>query len=350
MPHARPAVAPFSPRVRAAFGVAAMRTILLTRTGAPNVLELVERKRPRPAPDEVVVRIAAVALNYADLMQRKGIYGKASGLPAVLGIECSGVVAEIGERVVGWSLGDAVCTLVPGGAYAEFVAVRADQLMPVPGGIELRDAAALPEAASTAWSNILDICRLRQGEAVLVHGGAGGIGSFAIQLATACGARVFATAGNAEKMALCERLGATRAISYRLEDFPVVVRVETGGHGADVILDNMGADYFARNIQTLAVDGRLAIIGLQGGKDISFSLGDLFARRASVFTTSLRDRPAAEKVRIVRGVVDEIWPLIEAKKIRPVIDRTFALEEAALAHEYMETGRHAGKILLTVGE
>lgn len=327
-----------------------MRTILLARTGAPNVLELVERDRPRPAPGEVVVQIAAVALNYADLMQRTGIYGKASALPTVLGIECSGVVAEVGEGVVGWSAGDGVCTLVPGGAYAEFVAARADQLMPVPEGVALRDAAALPEAACTAWSNILDICRLHRGEVVLVHGGAGGMGSFAIQVASAYGAKVFATAGSAEKMALCEQLGATRAISYRAEDFPNVVKTETGGRGADIILDNMGADYFARNVQALAVDGRLAIIGLQGGKDVSFSLGDLFARRASLFTTSLRDRPATEKARIVRGVVGDIWPLVEAKKVRPVIDRVFALEEAALAHEYMETGRHAGKILLSVRE
>lgn len=327
-----------------------MRTILLTRTGAPNLLELVERERPRPAPGEVVVRIAAVALNYADLMQRKGIYGKASALPTVLGIECSGVVAEVGEGVADWSVGDDVCALVPGGAYAEFVAVGADQLMPVPEGVELRDAAALPEAACTVWSNILDICRLCRSETMLVHGGAGGIGSFAIQVARSYGARVFATAGSPEKMALCEQLGAKRAISYRVENFPDVVKSETGGHGADVILDNMGADYFARNVQTLAMDGRLAIIGLQGGKDVSFSLGDLFARRASLFTTSLRDRPTAEKARIVRGVVADIWPLIEAKKVRPVIDRVFSLEEAALAHEYMETGRHAGKILLTVGE
>ena len=327
-----------------------MRAVLLARTGAPDVLEPVERDRPRPAAGEVVVEIAAAALNYADLMQRKGIYGKASALPTVLGIECSGVVAEVGDGVSGWSVGDLVCTLTPGGAYAEFVAVRADQLMPVPEGVTLRDAAALPEAACTVWSNLLDICAMRAGDAVLVHGGAGGIGSFAIQVAAARGARVFATAGSAEKMALCERLGAAHAISYRDEDFPEVVAAQTGGRGADVILDNMGAAYFAPNLRALAVDGRLAIIGLQGGKEVSFSLGDLFAKRASLFTTSLRDRPAQEKARIVRGVLADIWPLVAAGRVRPVVDRVFALRDAASAHEYMEAGGHAGKILLAVKE
>ena len=325
-----------------------MRAVLLAETGGPDVLEFVERERPRPATGEVVVEIAAAALNYADLMQRKGVYTKAAALPTVLGIECSGVVAEVGEGVSGWSPGDRVCTLTPGGAYAEFVAVRADQLMPVPQGVSLTEAAGLPEAACTVWSNLIDICALRAGEAVLVHGGAGGIGSFAVQVASAWGARVFATAGSADKMALCERLGAARAISYRDEDFPAVVKAGTDGRGADVILDNMGAAYFARNVDALAVDGRLAIIGLQGGKDVAFSLGDLFARRASLFTTSLRDRPAAEKARIVRGVVDDIWPLVAAGRVRPIIDRTFPLPQAAAAHEYMETGSHAGKILLAV--
>lgn len=327
-----------------------MRAILLSRTGAPDVLELVERQQPRPGPGEVVVKVAAVALNYADLMQRKGIYGKASSLPTVLGIECSGVIEDIGEGVDKWAVGDRVCTLTPGGAYAEFVAASADQLMPIPAGVSLLEAAGLPEAACTVWSNVLDICGLRQGETLLVHGGAGGIGSFAIQVASTLGAKVLATAGSKAKMTLCETLGAARAISYRDEDFPAVVKDETGGVGANVILDNMGACYFSLNLQALAVDGRLAIIGLQGGKDVAFSLGDLFARRASVFTTSLRDRPAEEKARIVRGVLDDIWPLVAAGQVRPVIDRTFALEEAAHAHEYMETGSHAGKIVLTVSE
>jgi len=325
-----------------------MRAILLRRTGAPDVLELVERERPRAGRGEVVVKIAAVALNYADLMQRKGIYGKASALPTVLGIECSGVIDEVGEDVEKWARGDQVCTLTPGGAYAELVAVCADQVMPIPAGVSLLEAAGLPEAACTVWSNLLDICRLSEGETLLVHGGAGGIGSFAIQVASARGARVFATAGSKAKMRLCEKLGAARAVSYREEDFAAVVKNETAGVGANVILDNMGADYFTRNVQALAADGRLAIIGLQGGKNVSFSLGDLFARRASVFTTSLRDRPAGEKARIVRGVLNDIWPLVAARHVRPVIDSTFALKEAALAHEYMETGSHAGKIVLTV--
>lgn len=330
-----------------AFGHLTMRAVVLTRTGASNVLELVERERPRAGQGEVVIETAAAALNYADLMQRKGIYDEAAALLTVLGIECSGIIAETGEEVCGWKKGDRVCTLTQGGSYAQFVAVHADLLMPIPEGIDLRDAAALPEAACTVWSNVIDICSLRDGETILVHGGAGGIGSFAIQVAAAWGAKVFATAGSASKLELCQQLGAHRAIFYRDEDFQAVVARETDGHGADVILDNMGAAYLERNIGALAADGRLAIIGLQGGKDVAFSLGDLFARRASLFTTSLRDRPVAEKARIVRGVLNDIWPLVTARKVRPLIDRIFDLEEAARAHEYMESGSHAGKILLT---
>lgn len=323
-----------------------MRAILLSRTGAPDVLEAVSLERPRAAAGEVVIAVAAAALNYADLMQRRGVYGKASALPTIPGIECSGIVVECGTGADGWSPGDRVCTLTPGGGYAEHVAVRADQLLPVPAGIDLVDAAALPEAACTVWSNLIDICRLSAGEAVLVHGGAGGIGSAAIQIAAARGASVYTTAGTPQKLDLCTRLGATRAISYREEDFVAVVKAGTDGRGADVILDNMGAVYLSRNLDALAIDGRLAIIGLQGGKDVSFSLGELFAKRASLFATSLRDRSAAAKARIAKGVLDDIWPLVEAGKFRPVVDRIFTLEEAAQAHAYMETGRHAGKILL----
>lgn len=323
-----------------------MRAVLLNETGGPHVLRLVERERPQAGRDEVVIKIAAAALNYADLMQRKGIYGKAAALPTVLGIECSGTVIETGEGVTSWAIADRVCTLTPGGSYAEYVSVRADQVMPVPEGVSLQDSAALPEAACTIWSNLIDICSLKSGETMLVHGGAGGIGSFAIQVGAAWGVKVLATAGSADKLDLCRELGVARAISYRNELFEQVVKDETAGHGADVILDNMGADYFKRNLQALAVDGRLAIIGLQGGKDVAFSLGDLFARRASLFTTSLRDRSTVEKARIVRGVINDIWPLVAAGKVRPVIDRTFKLEAAAEAHEYMESGSHAGKILL----
>ncbi|SFU19423.1 NAD(P)H-quinone oxidoreductase [Mesorhizobium sp. YR577] len=327
-----------------------MRAVLLTRTGAPEVLEQAELPKPKPGLGEVVIAVEAAALNYADLMQRQGIYTKAASLPTVPGIECAGTIIDIGREVDGWRIGDRVCTLVSGGGYAEYVTVRADQLMPVPEGLDFITAAALPEAACTVWSNLIDICRLDSGESLLIHGGAGGIGSFAIQVAAARGSTVFATAGSHAKLSLCEELGASRAISYREEDFVTVVQEATNGHGADVILDNMGASYLRRNLDALAVDGRLAMIGLQGGKDVELSLGELFAKRASLFTTSLRDRPTREKARIVQGVLRDIWPLIASGTVRPVIDRTFALGEAAHAHRHMESGRHTGKIVLTVRE
>jgi putative PIG3 family NAD(P)H quinone oxidoreductase len=324
-----------------------MRAVLLTRTGAPEVLEQTELPKPEPGQGEVVIAVEASALNYADLMQRQGIYTKAASLPTVPGIECAGTIKKLGRGVDGWRIGDRVCTLVSGGGYADYVAARADQLMPIPEGFDFVTAAALPEAACTVWSNLIDICRLGGRERLLVHGGAGGIGSFAIQVAAARGSTVFATAGSRAKLNLCEELGASRAISYGNEDFVTVVQEATNGHGVDVILDNMGASYLRRNLSALAVDGRLAMIGLQGGKDIELSLSELFAKRASLFTTSLRDRPASEKARIVRGVLRDIWPLIATGTVKPVIDRTFALGEAAQAHRYMESGQHAGKIVLT---
>lgn len=325
-----------------------MRVVTLSRIGAPEVLELAESARPRPGEGEVLIEVSAAALNYADLMQRQGSYSKAAALPTVLGIECSGAIVELGSRAGDWSIGDRVCALIPNGGYAEYVVARADQLMSIPDGLGLLEAAALPEAACTVWSNLIDICRLARGETLLVHGGAGGIGSLAIQVAAARGCTVLATAGSKAKLELCERLGAKRTISYREEDFVAVVREATGGRGADVILDNMGAAYFRRNLSALAIDGRLAVIGLQGGKQVEFSLGEMFAKRASLFTTSLRDRAPSEKARIVEGVLRDVWPLVAAGAARPIIDRAFPLEQAARAHEYMQSGQHTGKIVLTV--
>lgn len=323
-----------------------MRAALLTRTGGPDVLRLEEVPAPRPGPGEVVVAVHATALNYADLLQRRGTYGAGIPLPTILGLECSGTIAEIGSGVEGWAVGDAVCALVDGGGYAERVAVPAAQLMPVPAGIDLVAAAALPEAACTVWSNIIDIARLAAGETLLVHGGAGGIGSFAIQAGRAIGARVFATAGGPDKLAHCLRMGAERAIDYKAEDFVAVMREETDGRGADVILDNMGALYLGRNIEVLAPDGRIAMIGLQGGRDGNIPLGRMMAKRGALFTTSLRDRPAVAKAAIVAGVRRDLWPHIDAGRIIAVIDRTFHLSEVAEAHRYMESGRHSGKIIL----
>lgn len=323
-----------------------MRAVLLSETGAPEVLQLIDCERPSPKSGEVIIQVAATALNYADLMQRKGIYSKASNLPLIPGIECSGVIAEIGEGVLDWNIGDYVCALTPGGSYAEYVAVHVDQLMPVPEGVELNEAAALPEAACTVWSNLIDHCDLKSGDNLLIHGGAGGVGSFAVQFGVAWGAEVYATAGTHTKLEICKRLGAAVVIPYKEQSFEDVILKYTNGHGVDVILDNMGAVYFRRNIQALAVDGRLAIIGLQGGKDVSFSLIDLFSKRASLFTTSLRDRPMIEKARISKGVTRDIWPLIARQKIQPVIAKIFTLDEVIKAHQYMESGEHTGKILL----
>lgn len=325
-----------------------MHAILLPRTGGPDVLEWREVETPRAAPGEVVIAVTAAALNYSDLLQRRGTYSLGIPLPLILGIECSGTVAELGEGVEGWQTGDRVCALVAGGAYAERVAVPAAQLLPVPAGIDPVMAAGLPEAACTVWSNLLDIARLKPGECVLIHGGAGGIGSFAIQTARAMGCRIFATAGGETKLERCRQFGADRAISYRDEDFVAVIRAETDGKGVDVILDNMGAPYLARNISALAHDGRIAMIGLQGGRMAEINLGQMMGLRASLFTTSLRDRPLAEKARIVAGVRRDLWPLLEQGRIEPVIDRAIALPDAQKAHEHMENGDHVGKILLTV--
>lgn len=325
-----------------------MHAILLPRTGGPEVLEWCEVDTPRAAPGEVVIAVTAAAMNYSDLLQRRGTYSLGIPLPLILGIECSGTIAELGEGVDGWQVGDRVCALVAGGTYAERVAVPAAQLLPIPAGIDPLLAAGLPEAACTVWSNLLDIARLQPGESVLIHGGAGGIGSFAIQTAKAMGCHVFATAGGETKLARCREFGADRTISYRDEDFVAIVREETGGRGVDVILDNMGAPYLSRNISALAHDGRIAMIGLQGGRLAEINLGQMMGLRASLFTTSLRDRPLAEKARIVAGVRNDLWPLLEEGRIRAVIDRQFPLQDAQSAHEYMENGDHVGKILLTV--
>jgi putative PIG3 family NAD(P)H quinone oxidoreductase len=327
-----------------------MRAIRLNRTGGPDVLEMEEVAVPVVRPGHVIVAVHAAALNYADLLQRRGTYGAGVALPTVLGIECSGTIVEIGAQVDGWSLGDRVCCLVDGGGYAERVSVPANHVLPVPRGLGLAAAAALPEAAGTVWSNVVDIGGLSSNAVLLVHGGAGGIGSFAIQAGRALGARVFATAGGAEKLDRCRTLGAERAIDYKTEDFVAVLREVTQGRGADVILDNMGALYLGRNIDALAMDGRLVVIGLQGGREGEIPLDRMMAKRGSLLTTSLRDRPAAEKARIVAGVRRDLWPYVESGGIIPVVDRTFPLEETASAHEFMESGRHIGKIVLTVGQ
>ena len=266
----------------------------------------------------------------------------------MLGLECSGTVAALGEGVTGWDVGDQVCALLAGGGYATRVAVPAGQLMPVPAGVDLVTAAALPEVATTVWSNVFLVANLQPGETFLVHGGAGGIGTFAIQLAHAVGARVLATAGSADNRAACRELGAEVAIDYREEDFVAVVREVTAGAGADVILDNMGATYLARNVEALGTGGRLVVIGLQGGSRAELDLGALLSKRAAVLARARRARPVEERAAICAGVAEHVWPRVSDGAVRPVVQATLPLAEVRAAHEQLEAGGHLGKIILTV--
>lgn len=324
-----------------------MKAVVIREPGGPDVLEWRDVPDAQPAPGEVLVEVVASAVNRADTLQRKGQYEPPPGTSPYPGLECSGRVSALGAGVDGWSVGDEVCALLTGGGYAERVAVPAGQLLPVPSGVSLVEAAGLPEVACTVWSNVFMIAGLRPGETLLVHGGASGIGTFAIQLARQAGARVLCTAGSPPKLERCRELGAEVAISYRDEDFVARVREVTDGRGADVILDNMGAAYLGRNLDALAVNGRLAVIGLQGGRVGELDLGALLAKRGAVMATSLRARPREEKAAVVASVRDHVWPVIEAGDVRPVIDRTVPMRDAAEAHRVLEAGEHMGKILLT---
>jgi putative PIG3 family NAD(P)H quinone oxidoreductase len=322
--------------------------ITIPRSGGPEVLTWQTVPDPEPGPGEVLVDIAASAVNRADLMQREGRYPPPPGAPPYPGLECAGRIAALGEGVTGWEVGDAVCALLAGGGYATKVAVPAGQVLPIPGGLDETEAAALPEVACTVWSTIGDIARLTKGETFLVHGGSSGIGTHAIQLGVALGARVLCTAGSAEKLAACRELGADVAINYRTEDFVQRVKDETGV-GADVVLDLVGAPYLARNIDALAPNGRLAIIGMQGGTKTEFDLNSLMRKRASVIATALRARPLAEKAAIVARVRATVWPMIEVGAVRPVIDRVVPMRDAAEAHRIVESGHHIGKVVLAAG-
>jgi putative PIG3 family NAD(P)H quinone oxidoreductase len=293
--------------------------------------------------------VVATAVNRADLLQRRGVYPPPPGASEVLGLECSGRVAEVGPDVTGWSVGDEACALLSGGGYASRVAVPAGQLMPVPAGIDLLTAAALPEAACTVWSNVFMVAGLQRGETFMVHGGAGGIGTFAIQLVSRLGGRVFATAGTPQKLATCADLGADVTINYREQDFVEVVRKETDGAGVDVILDNMGAKYLGRNVEALATDGRLVIIGMQGGTKAELDIAKLLGKRASVHATALRSRPSTGpggKADIVAAVRHDIWPDVERGGIRPIVDRRLPMSRAGEAHAVVEASEHIGKVLL----
>jgi putative PIG3 family NAD(P)H quinone oxidoreductase len=325
-----------------------MRAVIAAEPGGPEVLSVAELPTPAPGPGEVVLDVAAAGLNRADLLQRRGVYDPPPGASELLGMEVSGTVSAVGPDVTGWSVGDAGCALLAGGGYAEQVAVPAGQVMPVPTGIELVTAAALPEVACTVWSNVFMVAGLQPQETLLVHGGAGGIGSFAIQLAHQLGARVVTTAGTPDKLAACAALGADVTIDYREQDFVAAVREATDGRGADVILDNMGAKYLGRNVDALARHGRLVIIGMQGGTKAELDIGRLMSRNGAVIGTLLRPRPVEEKSAICASVVEHVWPLVAEGLVQPVVGRSFPLAEAAAAHALMESGEHSGKILLTV--
>jgi putative PIG3 family NAD(P)H quinone oxidoreductase len=324
-----------------------MRAVIASEPGGPEVLTLTELPDPEPGPGEVVIDVAATAVNRADTLQRQGLYPPPPGASDVLGLECSGTIATVGTDVTGWQVGDEVCALLAGGGYAERVVVPAGQVMPLPRGVDLVTAGALPEVACTVWSNVFMIAGLQPGETLLVHGGAGGIGNMAIQLAKALGATVVTTAGSEEKLELCRKLGADVAVSYRDQDFVEEVKAATGGRGADVILDNMGAKYLDRNVSALATEGRLVIIGMQGGVKGELNIGKLLAKRGAVIATSLRSRPPAEKAAICAAVVEHVWPLVADGSVRTLVHTTLPLGEAAEGHRLMESGDHVGKIVLT---
>ncbi len=319
-----------------------------TTAGDPSVLLQVEGPRPGPGASEVLIKVAAAGVNRPDVFQRRGRYPPPPGASDIPGLEVSGVVEAVGSGAEGFRAGDAVCALVAGGGYAEYCVAPAPQCLPVPRGLDLVAAGGIPETFFTVWTNVFDRGRLRASESILVHGGSSGIGTTAIQLARARGARVCATAGSADKCAACERLGAERAINYRSEDFVAVVRELTGGRGVDVVLDMVGGDYFARNIDALAVEGRLVEIATLQGVKAELNIQTIMQRRLTITGSTLRARPVAEKGAIARAVHEHVWPLIESGAVTPIIHATFPLRAAADAHRVMESGAHIGKLMLTV--
>lgn len=323
-----------------------MKAITIPEPGEAEALVLADVPPPEPAEGEVRIRVAAAGVNRADIMQRKGFYDPPPGSSPYPGLEVSGTVDALGEGAEGWAMGDEVCALLVGGGYAEQVCAPATQVLPVPAGVSLEDAAALPEVVCTVWSNVFMTANLLPGQTLLVHGGSSGIGTMAIQLAREVGARVAVTAGSAEKLQACKALGAEVLVNYREQDFVEEIKAATDGAGADVILDNMGAKYLARNVDALAVGGRLVVIGLQGGTTAELNLNTLLRKRAAVIATSLRARPLPEKAAIVAAVREHVWPLVESGRVRPVVHSRHPLAEAAAAHREMESSGHIGKILL----
>lgn len=325
-----------------------MRVIEIREPGGPDVLVPAERPTPVPGPGEVLVKVAAAGVNRPDVAQRQGKYPPPPGASDIPGLEIAGAIAQVGPGVGAWRVGDRVCALVSGGGYAEYCTAPELQCLPVPGRLSDVDAAAIPETFFTVWTNVFERGRLVRGESFLVHGGSGGIGTTAIQLAHARGARVFATAGSAAKCEACAQLGADRAINYHDEDFVAVTRGATDGRGVDVILDMIGGDYFPRHIEALAMNGRLVQIATLGGPRAQIFLPAVMQRRLTITGSTLRARTVAEKGAIAAALRAEVWPLLEAGRVRPVIFKTFRLNDAADAHRLMESSAHIGKIVLTL--
>jgi putative PIG3 family NAD(P)H quinone oxidoreductase len=323
-----------------------MRAVEITEAGAPEVLQVCERPVPTAKANEIIIKVAYAGVNRPDALQRAGLYNPPADASDLPGLECAGEVAAIGADVTEWRIGDQVCALLPGGGYAEYVATPAVHALPVPKGLSLREAACLPETFFTVWSNVFMRGGLQSGEKFLVHGGSSGIGTTAIQLARAFGARVFATAGSAEKCSACVDLGAERAINYHDEDFVEVLNSEGG---ADLILDMVGGTYFPRNLKALGVDGRLVNIAFLTGAKAEINLLQVMVKRLTLTGSNLRPQSVAAKARIADALLSQVWPLIDAGQVAPVMHSEFALEEAAQAHRLMETNAHIGKIVLRAG-
>jgi len=325
-----------------------MRAIEIIVPGGPEVLRVTQRPVPIPAANEVLIEVAAAGVNRPDVLQRKGGYPPPPGASDIPGLEVAGTIVAAGAGANTWKTGDRVCALVTGGGYAEYVAAPAPQCLPIPRGLTLVEAAGLPETFFTVWVNVFERAGLKGSETLLIQGGSSGIGVTAIQMARAFGHRVFVTAGSAEKCTACEKLGASRAINYRTEDFVAVVKEQTGGKGVDVILDMVGGDYVPRELACLADDGRLSLIAFLGGTRATIDMTDILRRRLTITGSTLRARSVEVKEAIARSLEQKVWPLIEAGRIKPVIYRTFRLEEASAAHALMESSAHVGKIILEI--
>ncbi len=325
-----------------------MTAIAIPTPGGPEALQPETRPLPKPGPTEVLVRVAAAGVNRPDVMQRKGMYPPPPGAPDIPGLEIAGEVAAVGEKVSRLRIGERVTALVAGGGYAEYCVAEEAIALPIPKGLSMIEAAALPETFFTVWHNMIERGALKAGETVLVHGGSSGIGTTAIMIAKAFGARVIVTAGSPEKCAACRKLGADVAVNYKIEDFVAVTKAATGGRGAELIIDIIGGDYVNRNYNAAAMDGRVVQVSVQAGPNAAVDVRMIMLKRLTHTGSTLRPRPVAEKAAIGRGLLEKVWPLIEAGKVKPVIDSTFPLREAAKAHARMESSVHIGKIMLVV--